>query len=268
MDVIRDIRVWNAESQNPNAIYLVTDPVASVDELLLAIEAAGQNMWPVDELPFDLIYRGQDTGSPLVPRQINGRHENLQIKLQKMLSLCRDAVGINRSDHEIYFMMRHAGLPSHLLDWSWRWEIALWFAIHDLNGKLKNGDSSLWVLRPILRDMQGTEVNGESVNPVFFRADQQTCTRSQKQDGCAYQLRFEKRGDVILPVPMELDSLYRERLLKIPLSVEMSCESVERQLLNLRPDLMKLLCDDGVIPKLVVEECLRIFNDREESYHE
>lgn len=268
MAVLRDIRVWDVKSRNPNAIHLVTDPVASIDELLWAIEAARQNMWPVDELPFDLIYRGQDAGLPLVPRQIIGRHENLQIKLQKMLSLCRGAVGINRSDHEIYFMMRHAGLPSHFLDWSWRWEVALWFAIHDSNSKLKNGDSSLWVLRPILRDMQGSAADDGAVNPVFFRADQQTCARSQKQEGCAYQLRFEKRGRVILPVPMEFDSLYRERLLKIPLSAEMNCERVEQQLLNEKPELMKLFCNDSVIPKVVVEECLRIFNDREEPCHE
>ena len=268
MAMIRDIRVWDAKNQNPNAIHLVTDPVTSIDELLWAIEAARQNMWSMDEVPFDLIYRGQDTGLPLVPRQITGRHENLQIKLKKMLSICRSAVGENRSDHEIYFMMRHAGLPSHLLDWSWRWEVALWFAIHASNGKLKSVDSSLWVLRPILRDMQGCMVDGRSVNPVFFQADQQTCTRSQKQDGCAYQLRFEKRGDDILPVPMEFDPLYRERLLKIPLSTEMSCERVEQQLLNVNPNLMKLLCDGGVIPKSVVKECLGIFNERKESYHE
>lgn len=263
MAVLRDIRVWDVKSRNPNAIHLVTDPVASIDELLWAIEAARQNMWPDDELPFDLIYRGQDTGLPLVSQQIIGRHENLQIKLQKMLSICRSAVGVNRSDYEIYFMMRHAGLPSHLLDWSWRWEVALWFAIHDSNGKLKKGDSSFWVLRPLLRDMKGCLRDGRPFAAMYFRADQQTCERSRKQDACAYEIRTEMQNGILTPLSMDHDPNYRGRLIEIPLSAEVQSESVEMKLKRLNPDIANLLVDDGPIPIQVINECKRIFNERE-----
>ena len=260
MSNLKEIRVWNAEGQDRKSINLVTDPVSNVDDLLMSIEAAKQNMWPCDNLPFELVYRGQDSGMPLVPRQIFGHHKNLREKLQKMLSMCRDAVRSDYTDHQIYFMMRHAGLPSHLLDWSWQWEVALWFAIHDVNGKLKNRDSSLWALRPLLRDLQGGTVNGSHVNPVFFRADQLTCERSRKQDGCAYQVRFENCGDEIMPMPMDNDLIYSERLLEIPISASMSCADVESWLLRDKPELTGLLNGEQPLPSAVVECCLKFFN--------
>jgi hypothetical protein len=176
-----------------------------------------------------------------------------------MLSVCRDAVGADYTDHQIYFMMRHAGLPSHLLDWSWQWEVALWFAIHDANGKLKNKDASLWALRPLLRDLQGGIVNGSRVNPVFFRADQLTCERSRKQDACAYQIRFEKIGDEMIPIPMNNDSNYYERLLEIPLCASMSCATIEAWLLHEKPEMSDLLNVEQPLPSSIVECCFKLF---------
>ena len=260
MSDLKRIRVWNAKDQDCKSINLVTDPVSNVNDLLVSIEVAKQNMWPCDNLPFELVYRGQASGMPLVPRQIIGRHKNLHEKLLKMLSICRDAVGADYTDHQIYFMMRHAGLPSHLLDWSWQWEVALWFAIHDADGRLKNRSSSLWALRPLLRDLQGGVVNGSHIDPVFFRADQLTCERSRKQDGCAYQVHFEKSGDEIIPMPMNNDSIYSERLLEIPLCASMSCADVESWLLRDRPELADLLDGEHPLPSSVVEGCIKLFN--------
>ena len=244
---------------NSRATNLVSAPVSDIDQLLRVLVAADQNL-PKESVTFSLLFRGQDSDLPLSPKGLSGDMSAKERALKRMVAVCRNAIGGERTDNEIYFMMRHAGLPSHLIDWSWQWEVALWFAIHRGDGCLKSGQTSLWVLRPQMRDFNGGTVDGCFIRPVFFPADQRTCERSTRQDGCAYMIRFERNGDDVRPLPMNYDPNYRERLLRIPLAEEMCSTKIEAELISRRSDITELLSDQGPIPQSAVEECFDIFN--------
>ena len=257
-NVIDELWVMEESVLNSRSVNFVSSSVSDVDQLLRVLGAADQNL-PKEDATFSLLFRGQDTNLPLSPKGLSGNVLAKEQVLKKMLAVCRDAIGGGRTDNEIYFMMRHAGLPSHLLDWSWQWEVALWFAIHNGDGSLKTSQTSLWVLRPLMRDFNGGLVDGSLVRPVFFPADQLTCERSVKQDGSAYMVRFERAGDDVRPLPMNYDSNYRERLLRVPLSKEMCSTRIENELKSRRPDITELLTDAGPIPLQTVDECFGIF---------
>lgn len=244
---------------NSHSINLVSAPVSDMDQLLRVLVAADQNL-SKELVTFSMLFRGQDADLPLLPKGLSGNVSAKEQALKRMLAVCRNAIGGERTDDEIYFMMRHAGLPSHLIDWSWQWEVALWFAIHSRDGCLKSEQSSLWVLRPLMRDFNGDTIDGRFIRPVFFRADQHTCERSIRQDGSAYMIRFEREGDDICPLPMNYDPNYRERLLRIPLTEELCSKKNEAVLISRRPDITELLSDPGPIPPSAVKECFDIFN--------
>jgi hypothetical protein len=47
------------------------------------------------------------------------------------------------------FLMQHYGVPTRLLDWSESPLVALYFVVHDKNGRLRAKDGALWILFPL-----------------------------------------------------------------------------------------------------------------------
>ena len=264
MNAIDELWVMEESVTNSRSVNLVSAPVSDINQLLRVLVAADQNL-PKEVVTFSMLFRGQDADLPLSPKGLSGNVSAKERALKRMVAVCRNAVGGERTDNEIYFMMRHAGLPSHLIDWSWQWEVALWFAIHSGDGCLKSEQASLWVLRPLMRDFNGDTIDGRFIRPVFFRADQHTCERSLRQDGSAYMIRFECEDDDFRPLPMNYDPNYRERLLRIPLTEELCNTKIETELISRRPDITKLLSDPGPIPPSAVKECFDIFNSVEQD---
>ena len=198
------------ERRENGPVYFATTPVSSLVELQKIISIADQRMAVYADVPnMSLLFRGQASDSALVPKLIEGRVdiEKLSSALKEMLKICKEEIGDLRTNNEVYFMMRHAGLPSHLIDWSYDWRIALWFALHNSDGSLTKRSSSLWVIRQHISDLRCS----------FFPADQHTCERSERQEGWAYAIRFKKREAGVYALPMEQDRKYEKRLLRIPI---------------------------------------------------
>ncbi len=258
----KEIGVWR---ESEETINLITKPVSSIAELKKVLAATDGNMLAHEKPPFALVFRGQDSSLPLLPKSlkiVGGDIEKTQSTLQAMLAICKTELGGKHTDNEVYFMMRHAGLPSHLLDWSWRWEIALWFAIHDTDGSLKKRESSLWILRPILRDFQGGDTDHGYVKPVFFPADQQTCDGAQKQDGSAYSIRFvkTKNKDGVSPLPMNYDPIYSERLIRVPISLDLDAmKAMEAELREIAVGIDGILTTTSPLSCKTVEKCHKMF---------
>ena len=252
-----EIGVWEEAEEKIGSINLVTTPISSISELQKVLMVIDANMM-VEKPSFSLLFRGQDSDFPLVPKSLGGdvEFDNLNSVLQEMIALCKNEIGNTCTDNEVYFMMRHAGLPSHLLDFSWQWEVALWFAIHDKDGSLKNRDSSLWVLRPLIRDFCGYDTMNGHMNPVFFPADQQTCERSRRQDGCAYTIRFRNDVNGIKPLPINCDPNYRERLLRIPLAISGYEEFERKSRIDGVGEITKI---NSPLTQEVIQKCLQIF---------
>lgn len=242
------------ERRKDGPTYFATNPVSSLVELQKIISIADKRMAVYVGVPnMSLLFRGQASDSALVPKLIEGRVdiEKLCSALKEMLKICKEEIGDSRTDNEVYFMMRHAGLPSHLIDWSYNWKIALWFALHNSDGTLTNRSSSLWVLQHHISDLRCS----------FFPADQHTCERSERQEGWAYVIRFEECVDGIHALPMERDCRYEKRLLKIPIDIT-AHERMERELLTSDRGIVDVMKTPSPLSNGAVEKCHNIFRKK------
>ena len=55
---------------------------------------------------------------------------------------------VQREEWEWMFLMQHFGVPTRFLDWSESPLVALYFAVYDRNGKIKQSDGAFWCLDP------------------------------------------------------------------------------------------------------------------------
>ena len=229
-------------------------PISSIAAMEMILSCAEERMAVEKSKPnFMLLFRGQADSSNLAPKFMDGciDLENMECALREMTTVCKEALGDSYTDNEVYFIMRHAGLPSHLLDWSYNWKVALWFALHNPDGTLTDRPSSLWALRLKLSDMEST----------FFPADQHTCDRSEAQEGWAYKIRFEKRTDGVHVLPMEQDPYYSERLLKIQLNPA-AHESMLYELMKMDQSIEEKMKTPSPLPNAVVEKCRSVFRNK------
>lgn len=229
----------------------VAAPVSSLAELGKVTMHAEMNFVSNDTERYELMYRGHDSNLFLVAKQLIGLDmRKVEVALKKMLAICRAHFSGTKSANEIYFLMRHAGLPSHIIDWSQSLEVALWFAIHSTDGSLKKDNASLWVLRPTIgkKDRVAT----------FYPADCMACERSKRQKGFAYFLHFTTTDDGVLTMlPMESDPIYGPRLLRIPLQGDYS--AMERELCERDPSIAEIAKAESPLPENVVEKCRKVF---------
>lgn len=226
-------------------------PVSSIAELEKVIRHAEMHFVSNDVPLYNLMYRGHDSNLFLVAKQLIGLDlTRVEIASKKMLAICRDHYGGTKSDDEIFFLMRHAGLPSHTIDWSQSLDVALWFAIHSTDGTIKKNNASLWALRPMIgkKDWVAT----------FYPADCMTCERSKRQKGFAYFLHFTTSDDGVLTMlPMDSDPIYGPRLLRIPLQGDYS--AMERELRERDPSIAEITKAESPLPEDVVDKCWSAF---------
>ena len=233
-----------------DAMYWLTEPIATLRDLCSILNIAEQNMAVHGFPTIALMFRGQATSSPLAPRSLSERVDidDLGQALREMIAVCKEALGGSYSDSRVYFIMRHAGIASHLIDWSCNWKVALWFALHNADGSLTERSSSLWALRHLASDIRST----------FFPIDQHVCERSEKQEGWAYSIRFANVGDGVRVLPMECDELYRGRLLRIPIDKE-AHKRLETELLADCPEVGNVMSVPSPLPDDIIEKCNAIF---------
>ena len=242
------------ERQRDGSAYWITRPIQSISELQMLVSIIDKYMAvSKTDLYMNLFFRGQATNSALIPKFFDGKIdlEKLRTALQEMLEICKDEIGDSRTDKEVYFMMRHAGLPSHLVDWSCNWRVALWFALHDNDGSLTVRPSSLWVIRHHKSDLLHS----------FFPADQHACERSEKQEGWAYVIRFEECADGIHALPMERDLRYEGRLLRMPIDTT-AHERMMYELLRSDRWIVDIMNTPSPLSKAVVKKCYDIFQKK------
>lgn len=228
-----------------------TDPVTSYEELSAAIGAVNRWLVPYEDPPLTLMFRGQDTDAPLLSRPLDGLGwDVVKLALEKMLEICRKHLDAQLMDKHVYFMMRHAGLPSMIVDWSNSWHVALWFAIHTQERTVKVGGASLWAIRTMVWPVKGW--------PTLFHADSFACERSRRQDGFAYHLHFEvnKQGESRI-IRMNRDPIYGRRLFRIPIAGDYA--QIEAELLARDPSLKEITEAESPIPDDVVSECKETF---------
>jgi hypothetical protein len=120
-------------------------------------------------------FRGEPTKTetPLLPvlfRESGQHDENrlLQRFRQRALSL---GTAVPHRDHtdQWLFLARHVGLPTRLLDWTEGLMFALWFAVHDAKGGLRDPEEggTVWMLDP-------DGLNRLSVPPEYGLRDNET----------------------------------------------------------------------------------------------
>lgn len=242
-------REWKQIARmSDDAMYWLTEPVATLRDLCSILNIAEHNMAVCERLTFALMFRGQATSSPLAPKSLSRRIDidALGEALREMIAICKEKLGGSYSDSIVYFIMRHAGIASHLIDWSYSWKVALWFALHNADGSLTERSSSLWVLRPHISDS------------TFFPVDQHACERSEKQEGWMYLIRFANGVDGVRVLPMECDELYRGRLLRIPIDTE-AHKRLETELLVDCPEVANVMSAPPPLPDDIIEKCNAIF---------
>ena len=140
------------------------------------------------------------------------------------------------TEWQTYIRMRHAGvLNTALLDWTASPEIALWFAIHEADGSIKDSNNGvLWVYRYIDEDEHfpdNEEVpipqNGTTRSVVclsywevarsYYEGDPSWGERPTMQSAAAVRLKFadaNDNGEQYL-LPMDKDPYFRGRLIRI-----------------------------------------------------
>ena len=230
-----------------------TDPVTSYEELSAAIYAVNRWLVPYEDPPLALMYRGQDTEAPLLSRPLEGLGRDVvKVALEEMLAICRKHLDGQLTDKYVYFLMRHAGLPSMMVDWSNSWRVALWFAIHTQERSVKDGGASLWTIRTMVGTVMGL--------PTLYHADSFACERSRRQDGFAYCLHFEvnKQGESRI-IRMNRDPIYGKRLVRIPIAGNYA--QIEAELLACDPSLKEITEAESPIPEDVVSACKETFSD-------
>ena len=183
--------------------------------------------------PVRLFFRGSDFGQPLGDKRWIVSTD----KLRRVFNECRRNTSIKCSDWDFYLLMRHAGVKyTTLLDWSLSPEIAVWFAIHDKNGQVKeNTNATLWVLRYTDDDILGHDTedgvlfpaDGGSRSAVYFPYEDTddfagldgyvSYQRPTMQKAVEVRLRFnmpDQAGNRHL-VPMDEDAAFSGKLLRI-----------------------------------------------------
>ena len=237
--------------QPDNGVYAELAPITSMKEfwecewqLRCVFEHANQSSSCSEQL----FFRGDSSGRSLGDK----RWVVSTSKLRDVFDRCLQEKLIDCSDDALYLLMRHAGVKyTALLDWTVLPEIAVWFAIHDRNGELKNqnnDDAVLWVFRPIpsdeakrnsADDMLFPE-DGGSRSVVFFPYENSLefegqmgyvlYQRPTMQFAAEMRLRFgqpNRNGDRHL-LPMDEDVNFKGRLLKI--GIEGDFEAIDAEL--------------------------------------
>ena len=235
-----------------DSLNWATDPVTSYEELEATINAVDRWLVPYENPSLALMFRGQDTEAPLLSRPLEGLgRDTIKLALEKMLVICRKHLDAQLSNEQIYFLMRHAGLPSMMVDWSTSLNVALWFAIHTKQG-IKTEGASLWAIRPVVGMVKDL--------PTLYPADSMMCECSRRQDGFACYLHFaaSKQGESGV-LPMDRDPIYGRRLVRI--SIAGNYAQIEAEFLAIDPSLAGITESDCPIPEDVVSECKNVFSD-------
>jgi len=102
-------------------------------------------------------------------------------------TLCGQLYSTNLTDWEMSFEMRHAGLPTRLLDWSESFANALFFAIYDTQVSIHNEEHKpcIWILDPYILNSKSyrerTIPDSLSVGFAYHTSDRKEWDRNRRK---------------------------------------------------------------------------------------
>lgn len=219
---------------------------AELMEIFSIPEIEMVNEWP-------LVYRGNG-GETLYDKKCWESLGNNPVEIyDKMLVSCRETVKrkyprLEIDDRDLLWLMRHAGLPSPLLDFSKSFYVALWFAIHNSDGSIRKEDASVWVARITDRMKSANVADANSFgramhphvyNQVSYDENGETLFyRPASQESVVICQRFLTDGadGCFKLLPLNEDPYFAGKIVRIPISGDYA---------KIEQDIIRLLMKDN-----------------------
>lgn len=173
----------------------------------------------------DLLFRGQNTDEPLLPRIARLKPKGSLPKVERLMmeEFKRQIPPFTEfepsNDWDLLALAQHHGLPTRLLDWSLSALAGLWFCVRRppmINEQKKPLDGVVWVLKSRPDDFTSTATPYDAGRTRVFRPRIVT-RRILAQNGVFTCHKPTKRGRY---VALEDNPAYKARLSKIPIRAQ------------------------------------------------